>query len=83
MLDDHAIIYIEDFFKRMNRKMTENNKKQALVLEGCTVLENKHGMAPGMLLTTEVHSYMLFLVHQKKWSQCSNLKQNHSTKAFT
>lgn len=59
VLDDHAIIYIEDFFKRMNRNMTENNKKQALVLEGCTVLENKHGMAPGMLLSTETHTYML------------------------
>lgn len=59
VLDNHALIYIEDFFKRMNRKMTENNKKQALVLEGCTVLENKHGMAPGMLLTTENRAYML------------------------
>lgn len=59
VLDNHAIIYIEDFFKRMGRKMTDNNKKQALVLEGSTVLENKHGMAPGMLLTTESHSYML------------------------
>lgn len=59
VLDNHAIIYIEDFFKRMDRRMTENNKKQALVLEGCTVLENKHGMAPGMLLSTESHSYIL------------------------
>lgn len=57
--DQHALIYIEDFFKRMNRNMTENNKKQALVLEGCTVLENKHGMAPGMFLSTETHSYIL------------------------
>lgn len=59
VLDHHALIYIEDFFKRMNRKMTENNKKQALVLEGCTVLENKHGMAPGMFLSTKTHSYIL------------------------
>ncbi|MDI2589192.1 competence/damage-inducible protein A [Psychrobacillus sp. NEAU-3TGS] len=59
VLDQHALIYIEDFFKRMNRNMTENNKKQALVLEGCTVLENKHGMAPGMFLSTETHSYIL------------------------
>lgn len=59
VLDNHAIMYIEDFFKRMGRNMTENNKKQALVLEGSTVLENKHGMAPGMLLTTDSHSYML------------------------
>lgn len=57
--DKNAMIYIEDFFKRMNREMTENNKKQALVLEECAVLENKHGMAPGMLLATESHTYML------------------------
>lgn len=59
VLDDHALVYIEDFFQRMNRKMTENNKKQALVLEGCTVLENKNGMAPGMFLSTKTHSYIL------------------------
>ncbi|WP_313891201.1 competence/damage-inducible protein A [Psychrobacillus sp.] len=59
VMDDHALFYIEDFFKRMNRVMTENNKKQALVLEGCTVLENKHGMAPGMLLSTDKHAYIL------------------------
>ena len=59
VMDQNAIMYIEDLFKRMNREMTENNKKQALVLEGCTVLENKHGMAPGMLLATESHAYML------------------------
>lgn len=57
--DQQALLYIEDFFKRMNREMTENNKKQALVLEGCTVLPNKNGMAPGMLLTSENHSYIL------------------------
>lgn len=59
VMDDHALVYIEDFFNRMNRVMTENNKKQALVLEGCTVLENKHGMAPGMLLSTDKHAYIL------------------------
>ncbi|KQL35576.1 competence/damage-inducible protein A [Psychrobacillus sp. FJAT-21963] len=59
VLDQQALLYIEDFFKRMNREMTENNKKQALVLEGCTVLPNKNGMAPGMLLTSENLSYIL------------------------
>ncbi len=59
VMDAHALNYIEKFFKRMNRVMTENNKKQAFVIEGCTVLENKQGMAPGMLLTNEKHSYIL------------------------
>ena len=59
VLDQNAIRYIEDFFKRAGREMTENNKKQALVFEGSTVLENKHGMAPGMLVSTDSHTYLL------------------------
>ena len=39
--------------------MTENNRKQALVLEGSHVLPNDHGMAPGMMLNAENHTYML------------------------
>ena len=30
--------------------MTPNNKQQALVIDGCKVLPNKTGMAPGMLI---------------------------------
>lgn len=59
IMDEQALVDIEEFFKRMNRPMTENNKKQALVLESCKVLPNKHGMAPGMLLSTDKHSYVL------------------------
>ncbi|WP_391208765.1 competence/damage-inducible protein A [Psychrobacillus sp. L4] len=59
IMNEQALEYIEEFFKKMNREMTENNKKQALVLEGCTVLQNNHGMAPGMLLIVDKHSYML------------------------
>lgn len=33
--------------------MTPNNKQQALVIEGATVLANHHGMAPGMLVKYE------------------------------
>lgn len=33
--------------------MTENNKKQALIVEGSTVLANRFGMAPGMLVTAQ------------------------------
>lgn len=31
--------------------MTENNRKQALILAGSEVLANHHGMAPGMIFT--------------------------------
>ncbi|MFV5772409.1 competence/damage-inducible protein A, partial [Pediococcus acidilactici] len=50
---------IEQFFIRTKRKMTENNKKQALVIEGSKVFPNDHGMAPGMLAKSRNHYYML------------------------
>jgi len=57
--DDEALQYIENYFKRVNRKMTENNKKQALVLKGATVLANRTGMAPGMAVKNEEIHYIL------------------------
>ncbi|MBS4172591.1 competence/damage-inducible protein A [Bacillus sp. FJAT-49736] len=57
--DQHAMSSIEAYFKKVNRIMTENNKKQALVLEGAQVLPNNFGMAPGMFLKNNEHFYML------------------------
>ena len=34
VIDEKALASIEDYFKRTGRIMTENNRKQALVLEG-------------------------------------------------
>ncbi|HSO58305.1 MAG TPA: competence/damage-inducible protein A [Paenisporosarcina sp.] len=59
VMDENAMLSIEAFFQRVNRPMTENNKKQALVLDGCKVLENKNGMAPGMLYSHGKHTYIL------------------------
>ncbi|WP_462409302.1 competence/damage-inducible protein A [Neobacillus sp. Marseille-QA0830] len=59
VLDQTALAYIEEYFKKSNRVMTENNRKQALVIEGSTVLPNNHGMAPGMVLSKDRHIYML------------------------
>lgn len=59
VMDDLALHAIEQFFIKQNRIMTDNNRKQALVLEGCDVLTNHHGMAPGMLLKEGKHLYML------------------------
>ena len=59
IFDGEALHSIEDFFRKKGRMMTENNKKQALVLEGCDVLRNDHGMAPGMVLTKSGITYML------------------------
>jgi len=57
--DDAALTYIEQFFAKRGRPMTENNRKQALVLAGSEVLANHHGMAPGMILTKGGRTYIL------------------------
>lgn len=48
--DEASLNYIESYFKEQGQEMTPNNKQQALVIEGCKVLPNKTGMAPGMLI---------------------------------
>ncbi|MDN4607397.1 competence/damage-inducible protein A [Sporosarcina highlanderae] len=54
-----ALNSIEDYFLRANRIMTENNKKQALILADSFVLKNHHGMAPGMALEKNGLQYIL------------------------
>lgn len=58
-LNSEALTYIESFFKRSKRVMTENNKKQALVFKGSTVLNNRTGMAPGMAVQQNGKHYIL------------------------
>lgn len=59
VMDEVALKSIQAFFKRANRPMTDNNKKQALVLNSCEVLENHHGMAPGMFYSANDRVYIL------------------------
>lgn len=59
VMDDEALTNIEAYYQKTKRTMSENNKKQAIVLEGSTVLPNDYGMAPGMALTGQNHTYML------------------------
>ncbi|MCM3717088.1 competence/damage-inducible protein A [Fictibacillus phosphorivorans] len=49
--DEDSLRYITNYFEQTGREMTENNKKQALVIKGSKVLPNEHGMAPGMAFT--------------------------------
>ncbi|ASN05668.1 competence/damage-inducible protein A [Virgibacillus necropolis] len=44
---------ISAYFEKQKRIMTPNNKKQARVFEDATVLENKVGMAPGMIINRD------------------------------
>lgn len=41
---------IRCFFEKWKRQMTENNLKQAMMPEGCVVLENHNGTAPGCII---------------------------------
>jgi nicotinamide-nucleotide amidase len=50
ILDTAVLNEIEQFFIRRNIVMTENNRKQALVLQNSKVFYNQEGMAPGMFL---------------------------------
>ncbi|WP_246939741.1 competence/damage-inducible protein A [Bacillus pinisoli] len=59
VMDQEALESIEEYFQKVNRVMSENNKKQALVIEDCNVLPNRNGMAPGMFLSIGDHHYML------------------------
>ncbi|MDV6376646.1 competence/damage-inducible protein A [Sporosarcina sp. GW1-11] len=57
--DPEAMETIQQYFKHVGKVMTENNKQQALVLEGATVLPNRHGMAPGIAIGKEDKQYIL------------------------
>lgn len=57
--DPVALTYIEEFFAERKEQMTNNNQKQALVIDGCTILANRHGMAPGMYVEHNGRVYIL------------------------
>lgn len=59
VFDHEALEYIEQYFVQTKRIMSENNKKQALILEDAYVLKNDYGMAPGMALEVDQIIYML------------------------
>ncbi len=49
--DEVTIARMEGFFASIGRPMRENNRKQADVPRGSTVLENSRGTAPGFIAT--------------------------------
>lgn len=50
MLDECSHDKIRVFFERVGKKMMDNNLKQAYVPEGCTIIPNNNGTAPGCLI---------------------------------
>lgn len=53
VLDPIALSMIEEYFSTRPYAASENQKKQALLPEGCTPFENHHGTAPGCAFVTD------------------------------
>src|SRR5579864_8578247 len=57
---DSAVMgMIEARFRQLGRRMSEVNKRQAMVPEGATVLPNDRGTAPGLWLESDGHIIVL------------------------
>lgn len=49
-LDDESLCDIKSYFAYMNRTMPDSNIKQAYMPQGCIVLKNNNGTAPGGII---------------------------------
>ena len=60
VFDEESAQRIRNHFQRTGRPMTENNLQQAMLPEGCTILTNDWGTAPGCAFEADgVHVIML------------------------
>lgn len=48
VMDEKVLDQVTTFFSVRGKQLSELNKLQALVPQGCFVIENKNGTAPGM-----------------------------------
>lgn len=53
VLDEQSLEEIKSFYERSKRVMTDNNIKQAMMPEGCVILHNPNGTAPGCIIESE------------------------------
>lgn len=62
VLDESVKETIADYFSRQGKdssEIPENNWKQAMIIEGATILENHNGTAPGLAVTKEGSTVIL------------------------
>ena len=57
--DEEVLRSIHERFRRFGRAMPEINERQAMVIEGATVLKNPRGTAPGLWLEARGHIIVL------------------------
>jgi nicotinamide-nucleotide amidase len=50
VLHEESLDYIKNFFDRLNRPMSEGNRKQAIFPKGSIILANPNGTAPGCII---------------------------------
>lgn len=50
VLHKESFDYIKDYFEKLGRPLSENNKKQALFPEDAVILPNPNGTAPGAII---------------------------------
>jgi nicotinamide-nucleotide amidase len=73
VLNQEALQAIEDRFRAIDREMTENNRKQAMIPEGAEVLQNPIGTAPGYALANKK---ALFFFVPGVPAECRRMIQN-------
>ena len=59
VLDEASLEYIKARFAKRGHEMTPNNIKQAFFPEGCIILPNPNGTAPGCIVETEAKAAIL------------------------
>ncbi len=59
VLDEASLEYIKRRFARMGHIMTPNNVKQAYFPEGCIILPNPNGTAPGCIVESDAKAAIL------------------------
>lgn len=52
-------IKLKSYFEKLGRPMTENNLRQADIIEGSQILDNDNGTAPGLLLECDGKIFIL------------------------
>jgi nicotinamide-nucleotide amidase len=57
--DEEISEQLEERFRRMNRKMSEVNKRQAYIIQGAEILPNDRGTAPGQWIDDSGASILL------------------------
>jgi nicotinamide-nucleotide amidase len=58
-LNEGVLRHIQELFRRFGRVMPEINRRQAMVLEGATVIPNPRGSAPGLWIEASGHIVIL------------------------